>query len=151
MFSKGKGDMINALEAVKSIDVKNGMDGFKETITVPETKQSLIRAPVGAAYLVGASFMYIMFCLIFVSSKYGPSAMQNASLIIREKSQMVNEKVIVPLKQNLRPMIKDAKERVEKAIQERTQTKSSEESSGGASTGERNDEDLESKQAEEDA
>lgn len=132
MFSKGKDNMTDAYEAVKTIDVKNGWEGFKGTVTVEETKSSLIRAPIGAAFILGASFLYIAFCLIFVTSKYGPSAVQKTSLLIKEKSQSFNETVILPLKQKMRPLIKDAKDKVEQAIKDRTQTKSGEE--GGASS-----------------
>lgn len=147
MWSKGKEDMKKSYEAAKSVDVKNGWEGFKETITVSETKYSLIKAPVGVAYCLTASFLYILFCLVFVSSKYGPSAFQNASLVIKQKSEQLNENVITPLKQNLRPMIIDAKAKVEQAIKDRTQTKSGEE--GGSDAVIAEVEDLESKLPEE--
>mmetsp|Transcript_45993 Transcript_45993/g.59078 ORF Transcript_45993/g.59078 Transcript_45993/m.59078 type:complete len:129 (+) Transcript_45993:498-884(+) len=113
--------MSKAYTAIQQVDIKNGWGEFKQSVAVPETRQALMRAPLGAVCLLAASMLYVFFCLIFMTKRYGPTIAQNTSVIIQEKSELFNSKVILPLKQKLRPMITEAKERIDNMIQERLQ------------------------------
>ena len=112
---KGKAYLGEGKEAAKKVDVKNGWAPFVESIKTDESKNMVVKIPSGAAFMICAVVLYAIFGVFFCATKYGPSTYDK----VKEKVSQVNETAIVPLKAKLRPLISDAKAKIEQAINER--------------------------------
>jgi hypothetical protein len=114
-FEKGRAHGAAVQAALQTVDFKNGWGPFTETANTPEVRAVALKAPAAAAFFVLAALVYVLFGVIFCAAKYGPTAYVKLS----EAAADVNERALVPLKAKVRPLLATAKEKIEKAIEDR--------------------------------
>lgn len=126
LAEKGLTNLRFVAAQASKIDVKNGWTSFADSIKTEETRTAFLKAPAGVAFCMAAGVLYLLFGVMMFTAKYGPSVVrqasagfQKASEVLIEGSQVVNERAIVPMKQKLRPIIADAKVKIDQAIAER--------------------------------
>jgi len=108
----------NAKKAASKIDFKNGWAPFAESAKTEDSRMMVARAPAGAALFIVSYLCWALFCAILCSSKYGPQAAEMVKIKATQAGEAI-QRGMVPLKQKLRPMIADAKARIDAAIAER--------------------------------
>jgi hypothetical protein len=126
LAEKGLSNLRFVADQASKVDVKNGWTSFADSIKTEDSRSAFLKAPAGAAFCLAAGVLYLLFGVMMFTAKYGPTVarqasagFQKASAALIEGSQAVNERAIVPLKQKLRPIIADAKVKIDQAIAER--------------------------------
>jgi hypothetical protein len=114
-YEKSRTHGLASQAALQTVDVKNGWGPFTETANTPEVRAVAFKAPAAAAFFVLASMVYLLFGVVFCAAKYGPTAYSKLS----EVAGNANERAIIPLKAKMRPLLANAKGRIEQALEDR--------------------------------
>jgi len=114
-YEKGRAHGLASQAALQTVDIKNGWGPFTETANTPEVRAVAFKVPAAVAFFVLASVVYVLFGVIFCAAKYGPTAYAKLS----EVAGNANERAIIPLKAKVRPLLANAKGKIEKALEDR--------------------------------
>lgn len=128
LLNDGSSKLVTAFEAAQKVEIKNGWTPFVESVRTRESIIGASVAPVGVIQVIVASFVFAAFGILLFSLRIGPPA----SAFFLKSANTVHENAIVPLKQNARVVISDAKARLEQAIAERRAAYAASQSSTGA-------------------
>jgi hypothetical protein len=117
---KGKANWAFVKDAAAKVDVKSGWAPFAASATTDDSKALLVKAPAGVAFAMLAAFLYVCFSAFFFTTKYGPTALQvikdkghTAAGVIATGAGNLNANAIAPIKAKLRPLIIDAKAKLD--------------------------------------
>lgn len=128
LLNDGSSKLVTAFEAAQKVEIKNGWTPFVESMRTRESIIGASVAPVGVIQVIVASFVFAAFGILLFSLRIGPPA----SAFFLKSANTVHENAIVPLKQNARVVISDAKARLEQAIAERRAAYAASQSATGA-------------------
>jgi len=106
---KGKANWAFVKDAAGKVEVKSGWAPFAETASTEESRAAVLKVPAGLAFVAAAALLYVCFGVFFATAKYGPGALD----AVKTKAAALNESALVPLKSKLRPMITNAKAKID--------------------------------------